>query len=1330
MRKLLFLLTFSLFVNTLISAQDVSLPLGEFRDTLLSRYPSCFINTDVNGDLMLNIPCAATAAGDHFEIHTGADIWPGDPNNPGAGSVDMTGLQYFTSVQYLDISDCYLNGFQYPPNITTLNCSRTGFPAGCPNSVTKLICRENDLDLNAVFPPNLHYLDFTNSMRYDGILPAMPANLDTLFLARIGHATDIQPGQYSPIYSLPPLPATLKYLDCSQNELGALNNLPTGLKFLNCASQDAGDHYTMLELPVLPPTLEYLYCGQNGLTSITSLPTTLKYLDCSRCRHYCDIPMYGCAPFGNIGDLLSAGISSLPVLPAGLTYLNIYFNAFTEVPIYLPQTLQYLNAGANGIACVPHLPASMLSVDVTGTLVDCIPYVPTYNITPALPLCTVINNSHQCTAIPLITGRIFYDNNSNGLKDPGENYRANVSVNAGSSNGYSNLDGFFAVYGVVGTNMLAVENPPFYQAVPANSVYNFNSTDTMVYANYALQPTTQFDSVAVNIIPIKVARAGRQEQYRINYENAGTTSIPVAMQFRYDASKLTYNSSSLPGVTNSGNTLNIPALPLSPGDYGYFFVNFTVSAAAAPGDTIKVQLAATYNSQSSSDSTYNVVRGSYDPNDKTSTPTLTPAQVSNGTYIDYLVRFQNTGNDTAFTVVITDELDAQLQASSVQMIAASHPALIRRTGNLLTFEFIDIQLPDSNVNEPASHGYIRFRVKPLATLAIGSIIPNDANIYFDYNSPVLTNTATTGIAISPALVSVWLCPNGNATIVSNITGSSYQWQWNTGTGFTNISNGSNLSGTQSPTLVLSNIPGNWNQYLFRCIVDGNLNSVTFGLSVTVMAATANSISTSCPGISNGSISINASTGTAPYSYSIDGGSSQTSNQFTGLTSGTHSILFTDVNGCSGTITVSIGEGVGITGILSTTGTSCPGINNGTITAIATSGTAPYTYSLDGASAQGSNIFTAVAAGNHAIIITDANGCTVTLSGVLFQGSNLTASVSATDASCGASVGSITVTPLTGVGPYSYALDGGIPQASNNFTAVSTGVHNVMFTDANGCTFTGTATVSEAPGTIVASVSISASSTDICLGTSVTFTASPTNGGSTPIYQWRVNALDVTAAGANYTSSTLMNGDQVDVYLVSNLACLVHDTVYANPIHVMVNNPQPAILISGNTTVSDNEVTTLTSSVSDGGNNPAYQWQDSTANHGWLNIAGAQATNLDYTAVADLDKVRCVLTSDVSCASGTMVNSNVLTFNLDHLTSGGRLYPNPSNGKFTIDNLLLEDNWESLTIRGADGRKTITTINIVSSTSVHVNVSYLQSGLYLVTLHSREGKRKIFKLIKH
>ena len=123
-----------------------------------------------------------------------------------------------------------------------------------------------------------------------------------------------------------------------------------------------------------------------------------------------------------------------------------------------------------------------------------------------------------------------------------------------------------------------------------------------------------------------------------------------------------------------------------------------------------------------------------------------PESVQEGQWLDYVIRFQNTGTDTAFNVVITDQLAANLDASSFQMLEASHPARIKRDDRALTFEFLNIQLPDSNVNEPLSHGYIKFRVKPLPTLGDGDMVNNRANIYFDYNAPVVTNTAVTAFS--------------------------------------------------------------------------------------------------------------------------------------------------------------------------------------------------------------------------------------------------------------------------------------------------------------------------------------------------------------------------------------------------------------------------------------------------------------------------------------------------------------------------------------------------------------------------------------------------------
>ncbi|MCB0771544.1 MAG: T9SS type A sorting domain-containing protein, partial [Flavobacteriales bacterium] len=108
-------------------------------------------------------------------------------------------------------------------------------------------------------------------------------------------------------------------------------------------------------------------------------------------------------------------------------------------------------------------------------------------------------------------------------------------------------------------------------------------------------------------------------------------------------------------------------------------------------------------------------------------------------WIDYTIRFQNTGTDTAFTVIISDTLPGTLDPGSIQWGATSHPYTRQLSGEgTLLFTFANIQLPDSNVNEAASHGFVSFRIKPFEPVLPGTTIENIANIYFDFNPPVIT----------------------------------------------------------------------------------------------------------------------------------------------------------------------------------------------------------------------------------------------------------------------------------------------------------------------------------------------------------------------------------------------------------------------------------------------------------------------------------------------------------------------------------------------------------------------------------------------------------------
>jgi len=166
------------------------------------------------------------------------------------------------------------------------------------------------------------------------------------------------------------------------------------------------------------------------------------------------------------------------------------------------------------------------------------------------------------------------------------------------------------------------------------------------------------------------------------------------------------------------------------------------------------------------------ILGAYDPNDKQAFPTGFTANriVKPGTEMEYLVRFQNTGNDTAFTVYVIDSLDQNLNVESFEMGAVSHSyqlsmQTMKSGKTFLRWQFNNILLPDSTTNEPKSNGFIQFRISPKAGLTLGSQVRNYADIYFDFNPPIVTNQTLTTfnniVYTNPAL-------NNNVQIITSI----------------------------------------------------------------------------------------------------------------------------------------------------------------------------------------------------------------------------------------------------------------------------------------------------------------------------------------------------------------------------------------------------------------------------------------------------------------------------------------------------------------------------------------------------------------------------------
>jgi uncharacterized repeat protein (TIGR01451 family) len=130
------------------------------------------------------------------------------------------------------------------------------------------------------------------------------------------------------------------------------------------------------------------------------------------------------------------------------------------------------------------------------------------------------------------------------------------------------------------------------------------------------------------------------------------------------------------------------------------------------------------------------IQGSYDPNEKKVSPENT-IDINGDRWLTYTINFQNTGTAPAEHIYILDTLDASLDVSTFQLLAFSKQPYVQiLSGGIAKFNFPNIYLPDSTSNEPASHGYVQYRMKAKDSLSAGVQIANTGYIYFDFNAPV------------------------------------------------------------------------------------------------------------------------------------------------------------------------------------------------------------------------------------------------------------------------------------------------------------------------------------------------------------------------------------------------------------------------------------------------------------------------------------------------------------------------------------------------------------------------------------------------------------------
>ena len=356
-----------------------------------------------------------------------------------------------------------------------------------------------------------------------------------------------------------------------------------------------------------------------------------------------------------------------------------------------------------------------------------------------------VNAQANCGAV---LGTAFLDLDGdclNGSSDPVLAYKP-IVIQPGNLVRLTNALGEFNVPLDYGSYTLELSDPNFFQICPANSPYPFDLT-AVDPAHTVLLADSIIGGLDLSVhFTNSSAIPGFIQTIWITVHNLSSyTSLPITLSFDHESIFTFVSSTETPASTTTGNvTWELPALaPL-----GTQQVQLQLQIPADPsliGSTYAALATVTSAGDTYLSNNTDSVVGSYDPNDisaRTTGGSRSDYFLATDEDIVYTIRFQNTGNFPAQDIYILDTLSNLLDMARIEIIGASHDfTAAYLEDRTLRFDFPNIQLPDSTNDEPNSHGYVAYRIAPIASLAVGNVIENTAGIFFDFNPAVITNTS-------------------------------------------------------------------------------------------------------------------------------------------------------------------------------------------------------------------------------------------------------------------------------------------------------------------------------------------------------------------------------------------------------------------------------------------------------------------------------------------------------------------------------------------------------------------------------------------------------------
>lgn len=385
----------------------------------------------------------------------------------------------------------------------------------------------------------------------------------------------------------------------------------------------------------------------------------------------------------------------------------------------------------------------------------------------------------------VITGTVFKDINLNGILDSGEPPRTNTLVTAGNFSATTNTNGDFIIFLDSGNYVVQpVIHGYFTVSTPPANIAATSYTQTYNAGNFATNDIPNIHDLRIDATRALPYVPGFIGNMTVAYENSGTLTLSGTIKYVPDSIvNITYTNP-IPSSTIA-DTLLWTFNNLLPGEIRYINLSdsipFTTLINTLVTNYTEIQpIPGDFVPADNVFATPSIVVASCDPNDKTPFPTGIGAlgEIVSTQKLTYVVRFQNTGTYPAYTVVVVDTLDADLDISTFEFNSSSHPCTWAiNSDRKVTFTFNNIMLADSFSNELASHGFLKYSILPNANIAPGTSLTNTAHIYFDFNSAVITNTTLNSI-FNPNSTQEILLNGNNISAFPNPFTESVSVSWN------------------------------------------------------------------------------------------------------------------------------------------------------------------------------------------------------------------------------------------------------------------------------------------------------------------------------------------------------------------------------------------------------------------------------------------------------------------------------------------------------------------------------------------------------------------------